>query len=426
MPAGRLVGVVLLLVSLVSCSNGSVDREPGRFRTGPAPPASAWPSAFGDAGHTSPAVTAGPRTSHVAWERRLEGAVVPGAVVGVDGSVLAASNGGVLHALDPATGQDRWTYDGGGGYGSDLSTSPTVLGDGTVLWPGPGDDLHALAPDGRLLWKEHLDAFVLSPAAVGSRVYVADAGGGLRALDVGPTGQHRTAWTLDLGGTSYSSPAVAPDGTVYVAHDRELVAVRDDGGAARIAWRFRARDTIEVSPAVADDGTVVLGTNADDQYGLRPDGTVRWRFDRGDWTYSSAVVRDGTTWFGDHLGYLDALDLRTGQPRFRAIGTPRSQGTTSSGTGVWTAPLVDRDGGAYVGTAHGHVYGFGPDGSRLWDADVGGIVASYPALTADGTLLIGSTNGFLYAFGPGRPARDAATRPGAPQVRRTPPASPAR
>ena len=364
----------------------------------PVPPASAWPSAFGDAGHTSPAVTTGPRTARVAWQRQLEGAVVPGAVIGIDGSVLAASNGGVLHALDPATGEDRWTYDGGGGYGSDLSTSPTVLADGTVLWPGPGDDLHALTSAGRLLWKEHVDAFVLSPAAVGRRVYVADAAGGLRALDVGPAGQHRTAWTTSFGGTSYSSPAVAPDGTVYVAHDDELVAVRDDGDAARTAWRFRAEDTIEVSPAVGSDGTVVLGTNADDQYGLDPDGSVRWRFDRGDWTYSSAVVRDGTAWFGDHLGYLDVLDAATGTVRHRALGTPKSQGTTSAGTGVWTAPLVDARGNAYVGTADGHVYGFGADGRRLWDADVGGIVASYPALTGDGTLLIGSTNGTLFAF----------------------------
>ncbi len=397
----RSAGLALTLL-VAGCAAdsgpGGPDLEPGRFRALPVAPASAWPSAFGDAGHTSPAVTTGPQSGRTAWTRQLEGAVVPGAVVGIDGLVLAASNGGVLHALDPATGKDRWAYDGGGSYGSDLSTSATVLGDGTVLWPGPGNNLHALTSSGRLLWKEHFDAFVLSPANVGGRVYVADAGGGLRALDVGSSGQHRTAWTTSFGGTSYSSPAIAPDGTVYVAHDDELVAVRDDGDDARIAWRFRTKDTIEVSPAVGRDGTVVLGTNSDDQYGLNPDGSVRWRFDRGDWTYSSAVVRDGTTWFGDHLGYLDVLDSATGRPRHRALGTPKSQGATSAGTGVWTAPLVDGSGNAYVGTANGHVYGFGPDGHRLWDADVGGIVASYPALTAEGTLLLGSTNGTLYAF----------------------------
>lgn len=65
---------------------------------------------------------------------------------------------------------------------------------------------------------------------------------------------------------------------------------------------------------------------------------------------------------------------------------------------MWTAPLVDRDQNVYVGTAAGHVYGFAPDGRRLWDASVGGIVASYPVLTADGTLVLGSSKGTLYAF----------------------------
>lgn len=49
----------------------------------------------------------GPRTGAIKWQRRLEGPVVPGPVEAPDGSVLAASNGGVLHALDPRTGELR-------------------------------------------------------------------------------------------------------------------------------------------------------------------------------------------------------------------------------------------------------------------------------------------------------------------------------
>lgn len=387
----------LIALALTLCAGCSASSAPSAFVSRPLPPVSAWSTASGSAARTSPTGAVGPQTGRVAWRRTLEGAVVPGPVVGVDGSLLAASNGGVLHALDPATGADRWVYDGGGPYGTDLSTSPTVLVDGTVLWPGPGGRLHALAPDGGLLWTEQLDAFVLTPAAVQGRVYVGTAAGTLAALDVDGRA-HRRAWTLELGGTSYSSPAVGPDGTVLTAHDQEVVAVRDDGDRARVAWRFATRDVIEVSPAVAADGTVIVGTNSDDQYGLAPDGTVRWRFDRGDWTYSSPVVRDGVVWFGDHLGYLDVLDARTGALQHRALGIPREQGRTGAGTGVWTAPLVDADQDAYVGTAAGHVYGFDRDGRRLWDADVGGIVASYPALTADGLLAVGSTTGELWAF----------------------------
>lgn len=318
--------------------------------------------------------------------------------MGIDGSVLQASNAGVLHALDPATGRDRWTYDAGSPYGSDLSTTPAVLHDGTVLWPGPGNALVALDRAGRLLWREQLDGFVLSPAVADrNRVYVATSAGTVTAWDVVGAQRHR-AWTYRLGDTSYSSPAVAPDGTVLVASGRTVVALVDRGSSATVRWRYRARDTVEVSLGVGDDGTVVVGTNNDDEIGLRPGGSVRWRFHKGDWSYSSPVVRDGRAYFGDHLGYLDVVDARTGRQLQRDLGIPRAQGTTSDGTGVWTAPLVDAAGSVFFGTAAGHVYGFGADGRRLWDLDTGAVVASYPALTADGTLVIGSSSGTVYAL----------------------------
>jgi len=93
----------------------------------------------------------------------LSGAnVTPGPVLGGDGSVLAASNAGVLYALDPSTGTVRWTFDPGrGGYGADLSTSPTVLAGGTVLWPGPANTLYALDERGQRLWQLPFAGLVL-------------------------------------------------------------------------------------------------------------------------------------------------------------------------------------------------------------------------------------------------------------------------
>jgi outer membrane protein assembly factor BamB len=359
----------------------------------------AWPQASGDAGRTSPSIAAGPQTATVRWRRRLEGAVVPGAVVGIDGSVLQASNGGVLHALDPATGGDRWTFNGGTSYGSDLSTSPAVLADGTVLWPGPRDTLYALSSTGKELWHEKRGGLVLSPAVVGgNRVYVADQSGGLAAYDVGARGQHHRAWELSSGGTSYASPSVGPDGTVYIESDRTVIAVADHGPSSEIRWRYTAKDTLETSTAVGPDGTVVVGTNADDEIGLHPDGSVAWRYPKGDYSYSSPVVHHGKAYFGDHLGFLDVADASSGAPIQRDLGIPKAQGTSPDGTGVWTSPLIDGRGDVYFGTAAGHVYGYGPDGRRLWDLITGSIADSYPSLTSNGTLIVGDSDGTVYAI----------------------------
>lgn len=390
---------MLLAVVLTGCGASTSDRSDPLRQVQSYPAPSAWAQASGDAARSSPTSAVGPQQATVRWQRKLGGAAVAGAAVGLDGSILAAGNDGVLHALDPATGLDRWSYDGGSGYGSDLSTTSAVLDDGTILWPGPGDSLHALTASGAPLWREEFGAFVLSPAVVGGgRVYVADMGGGLAAFDVGPAGQHRRAWQLSFGGTSYSSPAVGPDGTVYAAHDRTVVAVADHGASATTRWTYRAKDTVEVSLAVGSDGTVIVGTNNDDELGLTPRGKLRWRFDKGDWSYSSPVVRDGTAYFGDHLGYLDVVDARSGKKIHRDLGIPTAKGQTSNGTGVWTAPLVDAAGNVYFGTAAGHVYGFDANGNRMWDLDAGALVASYPALTADGTLVIGASDGILYAI----------------------------
>jgi len=289
-------------------------------------------------------------------------------------------------------------FDGGSRYGSDLSTTPAVLADGTVLWPGPQNTLFALDAAGRLLWKERFGGFVLSPADGGhSRVYVMDMAGTLAALDIAAT-EHRVVWRLDLGSTSYGSPAIGPDGTVVTTVDDAVVAVTDGGDTGVVRWRWRAPEIIEVSPAVAPDGTVVVGPNDEWAYGIGADGNLRWRWRKGDWSYSSAVVTaDGRAWFGDHLGFLDVVDAATGSEIRRLPTVPKSE-PHPGGVGVWTAPAVDSVGNVYFGTVVGRVYGFGPDGAKLFEFDTGATVDSYPALGADGTLYLGSANGNLYAF----------------------------
>ncbi|GAC1591704.1 MAG: hypothetical protein NVS3B21_10540 [Acidimicrobiales bacterium] len=326
--------------------------------------------------------------------------MVPGPAVGVDGTIYAASNAGLLHAIDPATGADRWTFNGRGSYGSDLSTTPVVLASGTVLWPGPHNTLFALSGSGTPLWSERFDGFVLSPAdRTDGRVYIGDARGTLSAIDVGPGVEHRLAWSISVGTSSYGSPVIAPDGTIVTTVSRSVVAVRDDGASASVAWTWDSPADIEVSAGVGPDGTVVVAPNDEWVYGVSLGGRLRWRWRKGDWSYSSVVVTaDGKAWFGDHLGFLDVVDSSTGQPVRRLPTIPKLE-PHPGGVGVWTSPAVDGVGDVYFGTVVGHIYGFGPTGERLFDLDTGGQVDSYPALDASGTLYIGSSTGALYAVG---------------------------
>jgi len=168
-------------------------------------------------------------------------------------------------------------------------------------------------------------------------------------------------------------------------------------GAWRELWRFDAEGIVEVSAAVSRDGTTVLGTNDQFAYGVGPDGRERWRYRRGDLTYSStAVTSSGLAFFGDHRGLLNVLDVRTGRLVARHLGQGRRP--EAANVGIWTSPAVDRDHNVYFGTHPGKVYGFSWSGRRLFEIETGGVVDSYPSLAGDGTLLIGSESGELYAI----------------------------
>ncbi|MHC5795923.1 outer membrane protein assembly factor BamB family protein [Lacisediminihabitans sp. FW035] len=394
------VGTLIVGLLLAGCTPSEIERGPAGERDGlsgvgklPAP-ASAWPSAQFDARHSSATSATGPQTGKVRWSRDLGGSVTPGPVIGVDGSILAATNAGVLHALDPATGNDRWVFDGGARYGSDLSTSPAVLGDGTILWPGPRSTLFALDRSGRLIWTEKFGSDVLSPAIAGhNRVYVADLAGHLAALDV-TANSHRRVWTLDLGGVDYSSPSVGPDGTIYTAIEKQLIAVRDTGDSGVIRWRFETTKRIEVSSGVSESGIVVLGTNNDHEYGVRSDGTRAWQLLIHDYTYSSSTVRpDGRAYFADNSGRVRTVDSSTG----RIIRTIAPVAPAKEH--AWTSIVVDARSDTYWGSMNGRVYGYDANGHRLFALSVDSGVSSYPALGVDGTLYVGTVGGLLYAIG---------------------------
>ena len=78
-----------------------------------------------------------------------------------------------------------------------------------------------------------------------------------------------TLWTFKLpGGDAESSPALAPDGTIYEGtFHGSLLALTPDGN---LKWQFKAGLEIKSSPAVGTDGTVYFGSRDRKFYALTP------------------------------------------------------------------------------------------------------------------------------------------------------------
>ncbi|HEV7831055.1 MAG TPA: PQQ-binding-like beta-propeller repeat protein [Pseudonocardiaceae bacterium] len=351
-----------------------------------------WPAALHDSRHSGASTATGPKTGTVRWRRKLEGAVTAGPVIGQDGTIYAASNGGVLHALDAATGADRWTYDSGHTEGGDLSISPLVLPDRTVLWPTPGAELVALSPTGTPLWSQPLPGQPTSPASVdGHRIYVGDLSGAVSALDVMGASGHRLVWTVHVGSVSYGSVVTDGTGRLYTTADTALIAIDHRGGVGTVAWRADPHDDItEVSAGLAGDGTALLGTNGGREWAYHRDGRPAWNAPRII-TYSSpAVTASGLAYVGDHAGRVHVFDIGNG-----------SEATTYRvGPGqIWSSTVVDRTYRLYFASQDGHVFGVDSGGTLLFDLNLDAPIDSYPALSADGALIIGARNGILTSVG---------------------------
>lgn len=352
-----------------------------------------WPAALHDFRHSGASIVDGPTVGVPLWRRSLEGPVTPGPVVAPDGTIYAASNAGILHALDPATGADRWTFDSGQRVSdNDLSTSPLVLADGTILWGASGDRLIALSPAGTVVWTQPLGGAATSPTtADGHRVYVGDTSGGLAALDVSDA-RHQLVWTLRVGDSSFGSVVTDGAGRLYTTANSALIAVDDHGRSADIAWRADPNDGIsEVSAGLAPDGTALLGTNGGREWAYRPDGTLRWAVPRVI-TYSSpAVTADGLIYLADHSGQVQVLRQADGSRAADYRLDPPSQ--------IWSSVAVDRAHRLYFGTQQGRVLGTSPDGRVMFNIDLAAPIDCYPALTSDHRLIIGARNGQLVAIG---------------------------
>lgn len=245
-------------------------------------------------------------------------------------------------------------------------------------------------------------------------------------------------WQATTGDSVTGSPAVAPDGTIYVGStDHSLYAFGADGTQK---WTYATGSTIDTcSPAIADDGTVYVGSNDGKLYALTPTGAVKWTRDFKTTTtaiyaaYSPAIAADGTIYARVSDGYIHALKPTDGTELWKSnIGTTSasfygnpivgSDGTIYQGSdetdhrlyaikpdgsakwqfsadsGLYGAPALDASGNVYFTTLTGGVYSLTSSGAQRWKATSGGSISSSVALSVDGsTLYYAGYDGKLYA-----------------------------
>ena len=240
------------------------------------------------------------------------------------------------------------------------------------------------ANKGKQKWTFPTQDAVVSSPAVGpdGTIYIGSFDKNLYAVT--PDGKEK--WKFPTGHFVYSSPAVGPDGTIYVgSEDKNLYAVTPGG---KEKWKFPTGHFIRSSPAVGgSEGDIYVGSRDKNLYAITPDGKEKWKFLTGGFVDSSpALGTDGTIYVGSHDENLYAI-TPDGKEKWKF----------PTGDSVSSSPAVGADGAIYV-SSDGNLYAVTPDGKEKWKFAIGPHVFSSPAVGGkDGTIYIGETNKNLIA-----------------------------
>ncbi|MCD6282137.1 PQQ-binding-like beta-propeller repeat protein [bacterium] len=344
--------------------------------------------------------------------------------------------------IGPQNGGIKWRHEVGA-----MAYASVVLGDngrayiGTATSAAEGS-LYSVNPDGTIAWT--YDTGVIgSTAAIAAdgTVFAANSWGTLYALY--PSGELK--WVCNTGILLPESPAIGPDGTVYIVGlgfggPCSLFAIDPSTGA--ILWEYSKYWMYGV-PTIAEDGTIYVGDDFDTLHAVNPDGTSKWECDLpSTWTTGNPSLGDDGTIYvvGGHRLYAVADNGDCGEVKWQCPGLgswSRSSGVGldgviyvtnddsllairddgTSGTLLWSygisrglsygfsgEPAIGGDGTIYVSRDR-YVYAFTPDGLLVWTCAVGGAVEGGPSLGADGTLYVACNDGFIYALddGPNTP-----------------------
>ena len=263
--------------------------------------------------------------------------------------------------------------------------------------------LYAVRRDGesaRLVFDSE-DRFVADLVVDGTRVYLADTGYRVYAVDIEQPGE--AVWTWDGGSDLqiWGGPALVDTERgrllIVAGLDGRITAINVDGDlAGRSAWQIEIESGIAGSIG-ATDGLVFVGGLDRTLYGLdAATGAQIWATEASHWLWGTPLIRDGVIYTTDLRGNVYAIDALTGARKWLQ--------PFSVGDRIRAQPLYveheSGEGGILVIVARGGMIHQlnATDGSLLRQFRLEGakdLMAN--AILRDDRILVGDEDGVLYA-----------------------------
>jgi outer membrane protein assembly factor BamB len=207
-------------------------------------------------------------------------------------------------------------------------------------------------------------------------------------------------WEFHTSHPIRSSPALGPDGTIYISSDDRFYAVNPNGTAK---WNLdiSMRDS---SATVSSDGTIYALTK-NRIFAVRPDGTVAWSYGFGELRFSGepAIAADGNAIAqADTLGiWNDASNMYEPEGKlFQFTAAGQIKWRLKFNNRFTSSPAVGQN-TIYSGVGSERLFGFNTDtGEQRWSLKLGKDPISSPAVAGDGTIFVIDPDQRLNAIAP--------------------------
>jgi outer membrane protein assembly factor BamB len=261
--------------------------------------------------------------------------------IGADGTVYVGADG--LYALDPDTGERQWHFIRPPGT-RECIASPVIGEDNTIYVVIGEDTLYAVNPNGTRKWAfgfDNEDELSFATPAIDERgvIYIpTERYSESRVYAIDPDGSLRWQYQLEEVRVIRASPAIAEDGTIYIATKAggedlcsRVIALSPGGSKlweVPIQTVHHTRDDVYSSPSVGADGLIYFGAENEMMYAMNPDGSLNWmhKLMAVNWS-GPAIMADGTAYIAgmDYGGfYRGALcAVVTSSPGLAASAWPK-------------------------------------------------------------------------------------------------------
>ena len=323
----------------------------------------------------------------------------PGLTVDTNTGLAYLAYNQEVYGLDLTNGTEKWRYPEKADSKITFYATPALTQNDQLIVGSYDYSLYSLNPqDGKPIqgknWPfkdgEKINRYIAGSLVTSDQIFAPNANGVLYALDL----NGNELWSYKTAEALWATPAT--DGTtIYLpAMDHHIYAL--DAKSGSLVWESEnLGGAVSGTPAVGPNGELYVGTFNKEMLALdSKTGKVNWRFATQGWVYSGPALDNGVLYFGDLNGYFYALKTADHTELW-----PAKAPAATSNNGISGTPLVDQ-GVVYYTSEDGNIYALdAATGNSRWNKTIGGKLYAPPVLAGDKILVssVGADN-LLYAL----------------------------